>query len=266
MAAMMNTEVKLFVGNIPFECDVQRLQDIFGQYATITDLFIPHYQDSGRPRGFAMISVTDIDSANLCIENLNNTELDGRTIRVNIAMPKRAQQVGGVGGVGGGDWGGNGMGAGGFNQNGGGMAAPNADVKLFVGNLSFNTTTETIQEYFQQFGTVTDCFLPKDRQTGRPRGFAFVTMPAEEAKVACDTANGVEIEGRVLRVNVAQPKGPWGGGGGGGGGGGYGGGYGRGYGGGGGGGGYAQQQGGFPAGGYVGGPIGMQGGDVINQF
>eukprot|EP00519_Triparma_laevis_P009273 CAMPEP_0182515734 /NCGR_PEP_ID=MMETSP1321-20130603/38778_1 /TAXON_ID=91990 /ORGANISM="Bolidomonas sp., Strain RCC1657" /LENGTH=89 /DNA_ID=CAMNT_0024723207 /DNA_START=564 /DNA_END=829 /DNA_ORIENTATION=+ len=80
----------------------QRLQDIFGQYATITDLFIPHYQDSGRPRGFAMISVTDIDSANLCIENLNNTELDGRTIRVNIAMPKRAQQVGGVGGGGGG--------------------------------------------------------------------------------------------------------------------------------------------------------------------
>lgn len=123
MSGMVSTEVKLFVGNIPFECDLNRLQELFGQYATITDAFIPHFQDSGRPRGFAMITVSDVNGANQAIENLNNTEIDGRTIRVNVAMPKRAQ-VGGAGG----EWGGQqqgGMGGGGeflrvFGGDGGG--------------------------------------------------------------------------------------------------------------------------------------------------
>lgn len=75
---------------------------------------------------------------------------------------------------------------------------------------------------FEQYGPVTDCFLPTDRDTGRVRGFAFVTMPAKEAEQACAKVNGLELDGRTLRVNEAQPKG-MGGGGRGGGRGGYGG-------------------------------------------
>jgi RNA recognition motif-containing protein len=116
--------------------------------------------------------------------------------------------------------------------------------KLYVGNLSFKTTEDELRSHFGQFGTVTDVYVAMDKMTGRPRGFAFVTMgTAEEAKLAAEKVNGVELGGRQLTVNEARPKedrpgGGFGGGGGGGGRGfGGGGGGGRGFGGGGGGGG-----------------------------
>lgn len=110
-------------------------------------------------------------------------------------------------------------------------------VKLYVGNLSFDTTQESVQRLFEQYGTVTDCFMPTDRETSKVRGFCFVTMPAAVAEDACNKLNGYELDGRTLRVNEAQPKGMSGGGRGGGFGGGYqdGGGYGGSYGSGGGG-------------------------------
>ncbi len=111
--------------------------------------------------------------------------------------------------------------------------------KLYVGNLSFKTTEEELRAHFSQFGSVADVYVAMDRMTGRPRGFAFVTMgTAEEAKVAAEKSNGVDLGGRQLTVNEARPKedrpgGGFGGGGGGGGRGFGGGGGGRGFGGGG---------------------------------
>ena len=102
--------------------------------------------------------------------------------------------------------------------------------KLFVGNLSFNTTENDLQDAFAAHGTVTETNLMMDRTTNRPRGFGFVTMStAEEAEKAIAAMNGREIDGRALTVNVAKPREERTGGGGGrreysGGGGGYGGG------------------------------------------
>jgi RNA recognition motif-containing protein len=116
--------------------------------------------------------------------------------------------------------------------------------KLYVGNLSFNTTENELQELFSQAGTVQEVTLMQDKFTGKSRGFAFVTMGSEaDAQNAVTKFNGQTVEGRPLTVNEARPREarpPGGGGGGGrggygGGGGGYGGG-GGGYGGGGGGG------------------------------
>ena len=112
--------------------------------------------------------------------------------------------------------------------------------KLFVGNLSFNITENDLQDAFAAHGTVVEANLMMDRATGRPRGFAFVTMSSpEEAQKAVDALNGKELGGRALTVNIARPREERTGGGGGGGGGGRGGygGGGRGGGGGGGGGG-----------------------------
>ena len=109
--------------------------------------------------------------------------------------------------------------------------------KLYVGNLSFDTTEATLREVFGEHGTVAEVFLAMDKFSGRPRGFAFVTMgSAEEAKAAIEGVHGRNLDGRDLTVNEARPREerPGGGGGGFGGGGGGGG---RSYGGGGGGGG-----------------------------
>ncbi|MEO8381750.1 MAG: RNA-binding protein [Acidobacteriota bacterium] len=130
--------------------------------------------------------------------------------------------------------------------------------KVFVGNLDYNTRREEVQTLFTEVGEIRDVFLPTDRETGRPRGFAFVEYANEEdAAKAIEKFNGYQLGGRALRVNAAEdrPRGAGGGGagrpGGGGGGrpgGGYGGGGGGGYQGGGGGG-----YGGGGGGGYQGG-------------
>lgn len=92
--------------------------------------------------------------------------------------------------------------------------------KLFVGNLSFNTTENDLQDAFAAHGTVTEANLMMDRATGRPRGFGFVTMStAEEAQKAIEALNGKTIDGRALTVNVAKPREERSSGGGGGGGG-----------------------------------------------
>ncbi len=117
--------------------------------------------------------------------------------------------------------------------------------KLYVGNLSFNTTETDLQDLFAQVGPVNEVMLMQDKFTGKSRGFAFVTMGNEaDAQKAITEFNGKTVEGRPLTVNEARPREPRPPGGGGGGGG-------RGYGGGG---------GGYGGGGYGGGGYGGGGG------
>ena len=79
--------------------------------------------------------------------------------------------------------------------------------KLFVGNLSFDTTENDLQDAFAAHGTVIEANLMMDRVSGRPRGFAFVTMSTpEEAQAAIGALNGKSIDGRALTVNVAKPR------------------------------------------------------------
>ena len=91
-------------------------------------------------------------------------------------------------------------------------------MKIYVGNLSYETTADELKGMFAQHGEVTDVHMPTDRETGRPRGFAFVEMSSDdEARAAMQALDGTEIGGRALRVNEARPRGdrPSGGGGGG---------------------------------------------------
>jgi len=90
--------------------------------------------------------------------------------------------------------------------------------KLYVGNLNFQASTDDLRDVFSQFGNVEDVFLPLDRETGRPRGFAFVTMgDADSAQKAQEALDGQDFMERPLRVNEARENPPGGGGGGGGG-------------------------------------------------
>jgi len=91
-------------------------------------------------------------------------------------------------------------------------------MKLYVGNLSFDTTENDLQTQFEQFGKVVEAALVTDRETGRSRGFAFVTMgSAAEGEAAIKALEGKDFQGRALTVNEARPREdrPQGGGGGG---------------------------------------------------
>ena len=79
--------------------------------------------------------------------------------------------------------------------------------KLYVGNLSYDTTENDLNDAFAAFGTVTETNLMTDRETSRPRGFGFVTMSsAEEAQKAIEGLNGRDLDGRALTVNIAKPR------------------------------------------------------------
>ncbi len=101
--------------------------------------------------------------------------------------------------------------------------------RLYVGNLSFNTTEDTLRAALEEGGgTCKDIHIVTDRDTGRPRGFGFAEMADEsQAQAVIEAMDGKDLDGRTLTVNEAKPRAPRGGGGGGGGGGGHGGGGGR---------------------------------------
>jgi len=85
-------------------------------------------------------------------------------------------------------------------------------VKLYIGNLSFNTTQQSLEALFSNYGQVQEVALVTDRETGRPRGFGFVTMDDEGAKAAIAELDQKEFEGRNLTVNEAKPRESGGGG------------------------------------------------------
>ena len=177
-----------------------RLRQVFGEFGPVTDVFLPSDRGTGRPRGFGFVSMGTRPAAEAAIAKMDQSQLDGRTVRVNESKPRGEGPADRDRGFGPG-------GMGGFNSSG------SAEVKLYVGNLSFDTPEETVRKIFEDQGQVVDCFLPTDRDTGRVRGFAFVTMVSADAEKACSNLNGYELDGRSLRVNEAQPKGMGGGGG-----------------------------------------------------
>ncbi len=143
--------------------------------------------------------------------------------------------------------------------------------RIYVGNLSFHTTVDSLRNVFTEFGEVVDAHVATDRMTGQSRGFGFITMGTDDqAKQAIEKMNGQELDGRALRVNEAEerrPRGDGGGFGGGGGGGGRSGGGSRGgFGGGGGGGGGRSGGGGGRSGGGRGGDRGGRGGGDRNRW
>lgn len=168
------TRNKIYVGNLNFDTTVETLQAAFAEFGEVSDCFIPSDFD-GNSRGYGFIQMEEEDLSK-AIEGMNGTELDGRTLSVNISLPK------------------------------GTKTAPK-QTKLYVGNLSWGTEEEALRELFEEYGKVIDCYIPTDRETGQHRGFAFVSMDPEDALRAADETDGYELDGRILRVNEAQPKG-----------------------------------------------------------
>lgn len=79
--------------------------------------------------------------------------------------------------------------------------------RLYVGNLSYDVTNESLQSAFSAVGGVTDTHIVMDRDSGRPRGFGFVTMSTDaEASEAVSRLDGSVLDGRAMKVNIAEPK------------------------------------------------------------
>jgi len=168
---------KLYVGNLPFEAEYDEIKAHFEQYGEVRDLYIPLRDNQSR--GFCFITMDD-EASDEAMSELNGADFLGRPLVVNEPL-KKGESLPSRG------------------------PKPN-QFKLYVGNLSFYTTQETLTGVFEEFGEVLDCYLPTDPNTDQPRGFGFITMDQADGEVAISELDGLELDGRFIRVNEAQGK------------------------------------------------------------
>jgi len=166
-----------YLVNLAYETTNKDLHDLFGEHGSVLRVYIPNDRNTGRPKGIAFVSMSSEEELETVIDKFAEAEINGRKVYVNKAKPK------------------------------GETVKKDPITKLYIGNISFQCTNEELTDYFAQWGQVKDCYMPTDRQTGAPRGFAFVSMNPDDANKAIEDANGVEFGGRVIEVNVSLPKG-----------------------------------------------------------
>ena len=167
---------KIYVGNIAYDTTKEMLAEHFEQYGTVFEVYLP-LTDEGNCRGFGFVSMRNEELESV-IDQSNGAELNGRSLSVSLPRargekPKRNKEP---------------------------------RTKVYVGNLSFYTIEETLEEVFSEFGTVYDAYIPVDPSTGSSRGFGFVSMSPEDAERAIAELDDCELDGRYIRVNEAQPK------------------------------------------------------------
>ncbi|XLQ98791.1 hypothetical protein S83_064990 [Arachis hypogaea] len=178
-SAESSVNTKLYFGNLPYSVDSAQLAGLIESYGSAELIEVLYDRDTGKSRGFAFVTMSCIEDCNAVIENLDGKEFLGRTLRVNFAdKPKPKEPL-----------------------------YPETEHKLFVGNLSWSVTSESLTEAFQEYGTVVGARVLYDGETGRSRGYGFVCYSTKaEMEAALASLNDVELEGRAMRVSVAQGK------------------------------------------------------------
>ncbi|KAG5184168.1 hypothetical protein JKP88DRAFT_163534 [Tribonema minus] len=210
---------KLYVGNLGYDTRSDTLHAAFAPFGNIQEASVASDRETGQSRGFGFVTYSSPMEAQAAMDNLNGTELDGRTIRVNLSQPRYGGSSGGYGGSSGGAGGyggssggyGGGAAAGGYGGGGGGFGGGGRGGgdgnKLFIGNLGWSTTTDELYQAFSQYGQIQDAIVMTDRETGSSRGFGFVTYTdAGAAQAAIQGMDGRDFGGRSIRVNISEPK------------------------------------------------------------
>ncbi|KAI1462673.1 RNA-binding domain-containing protein [Annulohypoxylon moriforme] len=161
----------MFIGGLNWETTDQSLRDYFSQFGEVTECTVMRDGATGRSRGFGFLTFKDPKTVNIVM--VKEHFLDGKIIDPKRAIPRDEQEK---------------------------------TSKIFVGGVSQDTTEPEFKDYFAQFGRVVDATLMMDKDTGRPRGFGFVTFESEVGVEACLSTH-LEIHGKPIEVKKAQPRG-----------------------------------------------------------
>ncbi|KAH7426333.1 hypothetical protein KP509_11G096500 [Ceratopteris richardii] len=173
---------KLYVGNLSFNCTSQDLAEYFQSAGTVEMVEVILDRETQRSRGFAFVTMRTMEEANEAISRFDGGDFMGRRLRVGF--PDRSRNDG--------------------------PRQPLSNVnKLFVGNLPWGMDDITLENLFAEHGKVLDARVIYDRETGRSRGFGFVTLSSsDEVSEAISKMDGAQVEGRPLRVNLASDRPP----------------------------------------------------------
>ena len=178
----------VFVGQLSWNVDDDWLKSEFEGCGTIESANVMTDRDSGRSKGIGFVTFTDLDSSAQAVA-MNGKEVDGRTVKVNYARPRQPREAA----------------AKRADHFGDRQSAPSTT--LFVGGIPFSMTEDQMYEAFGEFGDITRVRIPTDRETGAPRGMAYVEFSSlDESKAALDGMTGKELGGRYLRLDYDRPR------------------------------------------------------------
>jgi nucleolin len=159
---------------------------MFEQAGTVEMVEVIYDRETGRSRGFAFVTMSSVEEVEAAVAKFNGYELEGRALRVNSGPPppKGESSFGG--------------------DRGPRRSFDNTN-RVYVGNLAWSVDNFALENLFSEQGKVVDAKVVTDRETGRSRGFGFVTYSsADEVNRAIDSLNGADLDGRQIRVSVAE--------------------------------------------------------------
>ena len=177
----------IFVGRLSWSVDNDRLAQEFAHCGEVESANVQMDRDSGRSRGFGYVRFTTSEAVEKALL-MNGQEIDGRAVNIDRSTESNKSQVREKRAKAFGD-----------------QTSPPSST-LFVGNLSFDVSEDTVWSFFNDYG-VKSVRLPTDRDTGRPKGFGYVEFEdVDGAKKAFEATNGADIEGRSIRLDYSQPR------------------------------------------------------------
>ncbi|KAK4750533.1 hypothetical protein SAY87_004015 [Trapa incisa] len=147
-------EAKLFVGNLPYDVDSEKLAMLFEQAGVVEIAEVIYNRDTDQSRGFGFVTMSTVEEAEKAVETFHQYDLDGRLLTVNRAAPRgsRPERI---------------------------PRAFAPSFRIYVGNIPWSVDNARLEQVFSEHGKVTDARVVFDRETGRSRGFGFVTMASE---------------------------------------------------------------------------------------
>ncbi|XP_073155283.1 28 kDa ribonucleoprotein, chloroplastic-like [Henckelia pumila] len=176
-------EAKLFVGNLPYDIDSEKLAQIFDQAGVVEISEVIYNRQTDQSRGFGFVTMSSVEEAEKAVELFNGYDINGRVLTVNKAAPRGSQPEKSP------------------------RLVERVSFRMYVGNLPWQVDNAKLEEVFSEHGKVVDARVVYDRETGRSRGFGFVTMSTEtELNDAIAALDGQSLGGRAIRVNIAEER------------------------------------------------------------
>lgn len=173
-------DAKIFVGNLPYDYDSEKLAQLFSSSGTVEIAEVIYNRDTEQSRGFGFVTMSTVEEAEKAVEAYNGYDISGRLLTVNKAAPRGSQPE---------------------------RRVVATAYKIYVGNLAWEVDNAKLEQVFNEHGKVVDARVIYDRESGRSRGFGFVTMASEaEMNDAIAALDGQSLDGRAIRVNVAEER------------------------------------------------------------
>jgi len=169
-------KLKIFIGGISFKSTKESLEKAFSGCGKVADVFIPKFRDSDKIKGIAFITFETEEAVEKALK-LDDTEVDGRKVRIERSSNQEKKKKEDS-----------------FNKN-----------SIMIKNLNESTDEDGLKKHFKDFGTITRCFIPTDRDSNKSKGFAFIDYEKEEEAEKALKFNK-DIDGNKVEITFAKPK------------------------------------------------------------